>query len=558
MQTKIARQYLDELARFFPHALSTLKRLAQLQGTVIVIQMTALAILLAGTIEGKLEMQHQLLLVAVLFATLVLRHWLFGRFEQHASQLQFELEQKARSLLLQRWRMQAKREGVLAEDADLFLTPIQQLGPYFVRFLPSIANAKWQPLLILGIVLYFDWIAATFLLLSAPLIPIFMAIVGMGAEQISQRHLESVKRLSGLFLDHVRHLTTLQIFAQTERAEARVEAGSERYRKLNMATLKVAFLSSAVLEFFASIAIAAVAIYVGFALLGFFSWGPATELTLMSGLTILLLAPEFFQPLRTLAQHYHDRAGALAAAELLRSKENEGKAALSIDAEHSRAKVEPQFQFKLSELGLKVASYTHQYQDGTMVEWPSFSAQAGQIVCLKGPSGSGKSTLLQALAGNLSMANEPQPFTFEPSQYQQAPIAFLQQRPFLIHGSVADNLRLIAPDASDESLQHALRQVGLWSLVEQFPNDLEQAVGEQAKLLSGGEAQRLALARVVLAPTPMVLLDEPSAAVDPDSAQIIIEGLVTLAERGCLIILASHNPQLEEIADVVVTLSSRS
>ncbi len=162
---------------------------------------------------------------------------------------------------------------------------------------------------------WLDWLAGIFLVLSAPLIPLFMALVGMGAEKLNQQHFETVSRLSGQFLDKVRGLTTLQLFGQTEAASRTLEARSDQYRKITMKTLKVAFLSSAVLEFFASVAIAVLAIYIGFGLLGYIEFGPSDELTLFSGLLILLLAPpEFFQPLRTLSQHYHDRAAALGGA----------------------------------------------------------------------------------------------------------------------------------------------------------------------------------------------------------------------------------------------------
>ncbi|MCP1360618.1 ABC transporter transmembrane domain-containing protein, partial [Halomonas sp. BBD45] len=194
---------------------------------------------------------------------------------------------------------------------------VEALDGYFSRFLPQLRLAVVLPLIILCVVLWLDWLAALFLLLAAPLIPLFMALVGMGAERLNREQFLAVTRLAGHFLDRVRGVTTLQLFNRTERSVDEVFTAADDYRQRSMRTLRIAFLSSAVLEFFASVAIAVVAIYIGFGLLGYISFGPADELTLFSGLFVLLLAPEFFQPLRTLSQHYHDRAAALGAADAL-------------------------------------------------------------------------------------------------------------------------------------------------------------------------------------------------------------------------------------------------
>ncbi|HSP57878.1 MAG TPA: ABC transporter transmembrane domain-containing protein, partial [Halomonas sp.] len=202
-----------------------------------------------------------------------------------------------------------------ASLANQLVEQVEALDGYFARFLPQMRLAVAIPLMILGVVVWLDWLAATFLLISAPLIPLFMALVGMGAERLNRDQFAAVARLSGHFIDRVRGITTLQLFGRTREATRDVQRAADHYRRLSMRTLRLAFLSSAVLEFFASVAIAVVAIYVGFGLLGYITYGPSTELTLFTGLLVLLLAPEFFQPLRSLSQHYHDRAAALGAAE---------------------------------------------------------------------------------------------------------------------------------------------------------------------------------------------------------------------------------------------------
>lgn len=210
-----------------------------------------------------------------------------------------------------------------ASLASQLVEQVEALDGYFARFLPQLRLAVAIPLLILAVVFWLDWLAALFLLLSAPLIPLFMALVGMGAERLNRDQFAAVSRLAGHFLDRVRGIATLQLFHRTREATADVHLAADHYRRLSMRTLRVAFLSSAVLEFFASVAIAVVAIYVGFGLLGYIDYGPSEALTLFSGLLVLLLAPEFFQPLRTLAQHYHDRAAALGAADGLLAFLNE-------------------------------------------------------------------------------------------------------------------------------------------------------------------------------------------------------------------------------------------
>src|SRR5690554_5359796 len=249
-----------------------------IQGIATIAYIVLLAWLISSTIGGSNHWtQLTPLLGAVLLALLVRALSFYGQ-EKSALKVNAKAERIALSWLTQGWES-AAGYSVATEQASLVGEPLQALGPYFSRFRPQLLLAVAQPLIILIVVFSLDWIAGLFLLASAPLIPLFMALVGMGAERVNQQHFALMRRISGLFIDRLRNLTVLKLFNQTEQAKDEVRRASEKSQELNMKTLRVAFLSSAVLEFFSAVAIAAVAIYVGFALLGYYEIRPASRMT---------------------------------------------------------------------------------------------------------------------------------------------------------------------------------------------------------------------------------------------------------------------------------------
>lgn len=430
-----------------------------------------------------------------------------------------------------------------ASLTNQWVEQVDALDGYYARYLPQQWLAVLVPLMLVALVVWLDWLAALFLLLAAPLIPLFMALVGMHAERISQRHVLQAGRMAGQFLDRVRNLTSLQLFGQVGRSIERIEQATQAYRKVTMATLKVAFLSSAVLEFFASVAIAVVAMYIGFGLLGYIDYGPSLELSLFSGLFILLLAPEFFQPLRSLAQHYHDRAAALAAADALAELE-------TLDSPPAAPQDLPNHA---AEDGIQLCDVHLSYDGrGEILRGVNLHIHAGEVLALVGPSGSGKSSLLHGLAGFI----QPEAGTiglFGQPPGQQV-VAWMGQRAFLIKGSWADNLRLTAPEATPAAMQQALAAVGLSALLAAQPQGLDSPLGEGGRGLSGGQAQRLALARVWLSNAQLVLLDEPTASLDEQSEAEVIDALQILASSGRTLIVATHHPALMQMANRVVRL----
>lgn len=487
-----------------------------------------------------------------LILCLGLRAVLQGLQSQFAARASERVRRQVRAQLSRHWQavgpvtVSSTSAGSLARE---WIDHVEALHGYFARFLPQKMLSVIVPLLILAVVFALDWLAGVFLLISAPLIPLFMALVGMGAEKLNREHFETISRLSGQFLDKVRGLTTLQLFQQTEPAAQRLAERSDCYRTVTMKTLKVAFLSSAVLEFFSSVAIAVVAMYIGFGLLGYLDFGPAPALTLFSGLLILLLAPEFFQPLRTLSQHYHDRAAALGAGTELLRRLNEAGARSTPQSVPTRPRTQP------NETGIVFnnVGFTHAGSATPLFRALSVTIPKGQTVALTGASGGGKTTVLNLMAGFL--VPERGRIQVLGGQPGDVPFGWLGQRGFLLQGSWADNLRLTTPEASDVAIEAAIRAVGLGDLLDSRPDGIHSQISEDGRGLSGGQARRLSLARIFLADYPLILLDEPTAGLDADSEVFVLESLHKLAERGKTLVFSTHHQALLALADRVLIVA---
>lgn len=506
--------------------------------------MALLAWLVAQLLVAERPLDDLWLVFVALVAVLPLRALAQWGQEMAGLEASLRIRRRARAAMLDHIallgpvRLASRHSASLANQ---LVEQIEALDGYFARFLPQLRLAIGLPFLILAVVAWLDWLAALFLLLSAPLIPLFMALVGMGAERLNRDQFSAMARLSGHFIDRVRGITTLQLFGRGHEATAEVHAAADEYRLLSMRTLRLAFLSSAVLEFFTSVAIAVVAIYIGFGLLGYISYGPSSEISLFSGLLVLLLAPEFFQPLRSLSQHYHDRAAALGAADGLVAVLNEVPYAMTTEASY------PELVINDEIIGLRAV--TVDYPDRGRVLGPiDLVVSPGEVLVLTGPSGAGKSTLLQLLAGFIG------PTSGQWWRSTQPRFAWMDQRPLLIFGSLAENLSLADPQASEARMRQALSRAGLDELLSQLPEGLKTPLGERGLGLSAGQAQRLALARIFLSASPLVLLDEPTASLDEDSEAWVIRGLKSLAEEGRSLVIATHHPALMAMADRCLAL----
>lgn len=421
-------------------------------------------------------------------------------------------------------------EGALASRV---LDQVDALDGYLQRYVVQAQLAVLVPLLLVVVIAPLSLLAAALLLLTAPLVPLFMIILGKAASASSRRQLQALSRLGGRFLDLVRGMRSLQQLQATAQAQQQVAQAAENYRTRTMAVLRIAFLSSAVLEFFAALSIALVAVYLGLGLLGILPWAKESIPVPYAGaLFILLLAPEFYAPLRQLGNDYHARADAEAAlqelAPLLQGQDwhHQGSAPLP-----------GALPVAISVRGLQVRS-----ADGrSRLQLERLDLPAGSSLLLQGASGAGKSTLLQVLLGALPYSGQ---LLVNGEDFARIRLAdwldgldYLAQAPRFVEGSLADNLRLASPTASEARLKQVLQQVGLGSLVR--ARGLDWPLRERGAGLSGGQLSRLALAQLLLRDRPLWLLDEPTAHLDPDSRGQIHQLLAQLS-RGRSLLLVSH------------------
>jgi ATP-binding cassette, subfamily C, bacterial CydD len=440
---------------------------------------------------------------------------------------------------------------------------VDELGPYYGSFALQSVRVRWVPVGIVVVTAWFSWLAALILLISGPLIPVFMALIGMRAKAASANQQEELTRLSGVLMDRIKGLETLRLFGALGRTKNDIRDAGEAFRTSTMQVLKIAFLSSTVLELFSALGIAFCAVYVGFSLLGDITigtWG--APLSFASGLFVLLLAPEFFAPLRAYATAYHDRAAGLAAQEKLSE--------LMGEIQHASETAEPVEQPKNDELtGFAIApAISFQKISLTLSGQQVFknfslTVEPGEIVLLSGKSGSGKTTLLDCVLGfhapqegEVSIGERP---ARQVAFHLRQNVMWLGQEPRLFHGSVKANLLKGLPQgyqATDEKLWKALKLAGAAELVRRLPKGLATPLGEDGFGLSVGEIRRIALARAAMRQGAKILLvDEPTAGLDEETAADVIKGLVALS-NGRTTMIATHDPAVLAIKGRQVELAT--
>ncbi|MEV8392675.1 MULTISPECIES: thiol reductant ABC exporter subunit CydD [unclassified Streptomyces] len=421
---------------------------------------------------------------------------------------------------------------------------VDALDGYFARYLPQLGLAVVVPVAVLARIVTEDWVSAAIIVVTLPLIPLFMVLIGWATQARMDRQWRLLSRLSGHFLDVVAGLPTLKVFGRAKAQAEAIRTITSEYRQATLRTLRIAFLSSFALELLATLSVALVAVTIGMRLVH-------GELDLYTGLVVLILAPEAYLPIRQVGAQYHAAAEGLSAAEeIFTVLETEPPAGGTGEVPG------------VPRLELDGVTVRHQGRTEPSLDEATLTVEPGETVALVGPSGIGKTTLLNVVLGFAApdegrvRVDGRDLASLDVERWRER-IAWVPQRPYLFAGTIAENVRLARPDADDTAVRDALRDAGAYDFVAALPEGPDTVLGEDGAGLSAGQRQRLALARAFLADRPLLLLDEPTAALDGETEAGIVEAVRRLAV-GRTVLLVVHRPALLAVADRVVTLVERA
>ncbi|WP_093655529.1 thiol reductant ABC exporter subunit CydD [Streptomyces wuyuanensis] len=517
---------------------------------LVVAQAMLIAEVVVGAFQRGLdagELWTPLVLLAAVAAGRGLVAWLTELAAHRASAA---VKSELRLRLLERaaqlgpgW-LSGQRSGSLAALAT---RGVDALDDYFARYLPQLGLAVVVPVAVLARIVTEDWVSAAVIVVTLPLIPIFMVLIGWATEARMNRQWTLLSRLSGHFLDVVAGLPTLKVFGRAKAQAEAIRKITSEYRRATVKTLRIAFLSSFALELLSTLSVALVAVGIGMRLVH-------GDLDLYTGLVVLILAPEAYLPLRQVGAQYHAAAEGLSAAEeIFRVLETPVRAGGTASVPAARG----------VRLELDSVTVRHEGRGVPSLEAASLTVEAGETVALVGPSGVGKSTLLDAVLGFVAPdegtvrvgapGRKPVDLTSLDRADWHRHIAWVPQRPYLFAGTIAENVRIARHGADDAEVLAALREADAQDFVAALPQGVETVLGEDGAGLSAGQRQRIALARAFLADRPLLLLDEPTAALDGETEAGVVDAVRRLA-RGRTVLLVVHRPALLSVADRVVEL----
>ena len=431
--------------------------------------------------------------------------------------------------------------------ASIMLEQVENLHNFYARFLPQQSLSAIVPVVILIAVFPLNWAAGLILMITAPLVPLFMIIVGIAAADNSQKNMDTLSRLSAQFLDRLRGLETLRLFNRTSEQTEHIENATEDFRETTMDVLKLAFLSSAVLEFFTSISIALMAVYFGFSYLGQIEFGSYnTPLTLFTGFFCLILAPEFYQPLRDLGAYYHDRAAGIGAADaIVDFLESD-----YLTVHQNEKTISLESAVEISAENLVVLST----QGSALTKPLNFQIPANHNVALVGQSGAGKTSLMNVILGFLpyegSLKINGQELRESNLADWRKHIAWVGQNPLLLQGTIKENLLLGDIQANDEEINQAL----IRSQAKEFTDKLglHHEIKDGGLGVSVGQAQRLAIARALLRKGDLLLLDEPTASLDAQSENLVLHALNEASQHQTTLMITHRIEDLKQCDQIFV------
>lgn len=433
--------------------------------------------------------------------------------------------------------------------ATIMLEQVENLHNYYARYLPQQVLSAVVPMVILIAIFSLNWAAGLILMITAPLVPVFMILVGILAAENNQKNMAILAKLSGQFLDRLQGLETLRLFNRTKQQTEHIEQSTEDFRESTMDVLKSAFLSSSVLEFFTSISIALMAVYFGFSYLGELNFGTYnTSLTLFVGFFCLILAPEFYQPLRDLGTYYHDRAAGIGAAETIVD---------FLETEHcivsnaASSNCHSNFtQIEILAKNLVVLSP----QGQALTKPLNFHLPALSHTALVGQSGAGKTSLINVLLGFLNYQGSLQINGIELKDLSlnqwRKQIAWVGQNPLLLQGTIKENLLLGEVVANHTQIEQALRLTQAKEFTDKL--GLDHQIKEGGIGLSVGQAQRIAIARALLRQSQLLLLDEPTASLDAQSENLVLQTLQAMSKQQTTLMITHRIEDLKQCDHILV------
>ncbi|MGF2771130.1 thiol reductant ABC exporter subunit CydD [Bacillus thuringiensis] len=428
----------------------------------------------------------------------------------------------------------------------LSIEGIEKFKTYIELTIPKMIRSSIVPGLIVLYVFTLDIESGIILVVTIPIVIIFMILLGLAAQKMADSQYEIYRVLSNHFVDTLKGLETLKYLGKSEQHEGKIEKVSKRYRKATMRTLRVAFLSSFALDFFTSLSIAFVAVGLGIRLID-------GTIILLPALTILILAPEYFLPIKQVGANYHATLDGQIAMEqieeILQQQKGIQKKDLNEDIVWNAS----------SSLKLQDIKVNNAESEKAILEGINFTWEGNGAIGVIGESGAGKSTLIDVLAGFLSPSSgkmlvngvEVDGSTREDWQKN---IAYIPQQPYIFPLSLKDNIRFYETNATDEEVERVINEVGLCSLVTSLPNGMHERIGEGGRMLSGGQEQRVAMARALLSKKPIILLDEPTAHLDIETEFEIKQAMLRLF-NGKLVFLATHRLHWMKQMDHILILN---